>query len=324
MIVCDGESLRGGLRGEDPLHHRAQQRRRRSLAGHVAERKSHRAVRQVDVIVEIAANRPAGQRRRRRAEKRAGAGHLRAAAPAGSRPRSASPAPSSPSPSSRDRAWRFRWRQPPRWRASRAPRFVELDSSSSLFATVEVQHADAFVALFGRLGLVEIPDEPKRHAQHVADPERDGAHVHVRELAVEQVGHRPRLAGSKHLLGNLAAGGEAAAREHVAAAAARHLELELARGAREHDEPAFGAADVNRRIQHERQHIVQHAARSERAQAFEQRADLAEVADRGRGRRLLGMRLAIPRRGTPSRRRRSVRAGFDRRATAAVRSPDRR
>ena len=52
--------------------------------------------------------------------------------------------------------------------------------------------------------------------------------VHVRELAVEQVGDDPRLAGAEHFVGNLAAGREAAAGQRLAAAAARQLELELA------------------------------------------------------------------------------------------------
>ena len=67
-----------------------------------------------------------------------------------------------------------------------------------------------------------------------------------------------------------------------AAAAARHLELELARRRAEHDEPALGAADLDRRVQHQRQHVVEHAAGAERAQPFEQRGDLPQVADRRR------------------------------------------
>ena len=50
--------------------------------------------------------------------------------------------------------------------------------------------------------------------------------------------------------------------------AARHLELELVGRRREHDEPALGAADLDRRIQHQRQHVVEHAAGAERAQAL--------------------------------------------------------
>ena len=51
-------------------------------------------------------------------------------------------------------------------------------------------------------------------------------------------------------------------------------------GVRQHDEAALGAGHLDRRIQHERQHVVEHAAAAERAQAVEQRGNLAQVADR--------------------------------------------
>ena len=69
-----------------------------------------------------------------------------------------------------------------------------------------------------------------------------------------------------------------------AAAAARQLELELVGRRRQHDEAALGAADLDRRVEHQRQHVVEDAAGAERAQPFEQRRDLAEVADRRRRR----------------------------------------
>ena len=49
----------------------------------------------------------------------------------------------------------------------------------------------------------------------------------------------------------------------------------------EHDEAALGAADVDGRVEHERQHVVEHAG-AERPQAFEQAGD-GQVADRARG-----------------------------------------
>ena len=61
---------------------------------------------------------------------------------------------------------------------------------------------------------------------------------------------------------------------------------------REHDEAALGAAHLDRRIQHQREHVVEHPAGSERAQALEQRRDLPKVADGGR-RRAVDRRLRV-------------------------------
>ena len=65
---------------------------------------------------------------------------------------------------------------------------------------------------------IDVAHELQRHAEDVADAERDGAHVHVGQLAVEQVGDDARLAGAEHLFGNLAAGREAAAGQRLRAA----------------------------------------------------------------------------------------------------------
>ena len=51
----------------------------------------------------------------------------------------------------------------------------------------------------------------------------------------------------------------------------------------EHHEPALGLGDLERRIHHQRQHFVQHAARPERAQAVEDGRHLAQVGDVRRG-----------------------------------------
>ena len=126
----------------------------------------------------------------------------------------------------------------------------------------------------------------------MADAERDRAHVHVGEVAVEQVGHDLELAGDEHFFGNLAAGVEAGAGQGDAALGARQLHLERAAVARQHDEAALGAGDVDGGVEHERQHFVQHAARAERAQIFEQRRQLAQVVDRARM-RAVGVRHAL-------------------------------
>ena len=152
-------------------------------------------------------------------------------------------------------------------------------------ARVEIQHADA--ARRDRPdggGVLDVAHDVERHAQDVADAERHRAHVDVGQLAVEEVGDQPRVAGLEDLFGNLAAGLEGAALERLLAAAAAHLELERAVVAGEHDEAALGAADVDGRVEHQREHVVEHAAGAERPQAFEQARDVAQVADRA-GRR---------------------------------------
>ena len=63
---------------------------------------------------------------------------------------------------------------------------------------------------FVHVGALDVAHQPQRRAEHVADAERDGADVHVGEIAVEQVGDDLLLAGREHLFGNLAAGLEAA------------------------------------------------------------------------------------------------------------------
>ena len=76
---------------------------------------------------------------------------------------------------------------------------------------------------------------------------------------------------------------------------ARQLHLEHAVVGGQHDEAALGAGHFDRGVEHERQHFVEHAARAERAQAFEQRRQLPDVADRrllvpfGRRRRRRGV-----------------------------------
>ena len=48
----------------------------------------------------------------------------------------------------------------------------------------------------------------------------------------------------------------------------------------EHDEAALGAGHLDGRVEHHRQHFVEHAARAERAQPFEQRRHLPQLARR--------------------------------------------
>ena len=78
------------------------------------------------------------------------------------------------------------------------------------------------------VGAIEIAHHAQRDARDVADAERDRAHVHVGEVAVEQVGHDLQLAGDEDLFRNLAAGVEAGAGQGDAALGARQLHLERA------------------------------------------------------------------------------------------------
>ena len=138
-------------------------------------------------------------------------------------------------------------------------------------ARVEIEHADAARGNRpDRGGVLDVAHHVQRHAQDVADAERHRAHVDVGQLAVEEVGDQPRVARLEDLFRNLAAGLEGAALQLLLAAAAAHLELEGAVVAGEHDEAALGAADVDGRVEHQRQHVVEHAAGAERPQPLEQ------------------------------------------------------
>ncbi len=166
---------------------------------------------------------------------------------------------------------------------------------AAFLAAVEIEHADVpGVGLHVRA--IEVAHHPQRNARHVADAELHRAEMDIGEVAVEQVGDDLQLAGRKHFLGNLAAGLEAGARQRDAALGAGELHFELGCRRvgirRQHDEATLGARHVDRRIEHQRQHFVEHAARTERAQALEKRGELAEVVDRA-GVRSVGVRGAL-------------------------------
>ena len=137
------------------------------------------------------------------------------------------------------------------------------------------------------VGALDVAHEPQRRAQHVADAERHRARVQRREVAVEQVLDDRLLAGREDLLGNLAARLERPARQRDLAARPRQLELERAAPASASMmKPRSAPVTSMRRVEHERQHLVEHAARPERAQPFEQRAiwrrsPAAAAGDRG-------------------------------------------
>ena len=154
----------------------------------------------------------------------------------------------------------------------------------------------------------------------VADAERHGAHVHVGEIAVEQVGDDLRSRRSRTLPPGILRlvlkplPGSVMRPLARASFISRHVVWT----AGQHDEAALGAGDVDGRVEHQGQHFVEHAARAERAQAFEQRRELAQVVD-GAGVRSIGVRRRRRRSGTRRRRRWRGRTARDRRAPACAR-----
>jgi hypothetical protein len=153
-------------------------------------------------------------------------------------------------------------------------------------AAVEIEHTDAAVVAPGFAGF-HIPHGIQRHADDVANTERERAHVHVGRLAVEQVCDHARAAKAIDLLGNLAADRERGVGQRHLGPAAGLLELELALRAGEHDERALGAGDFDRGVEHELEHFLQDAAGPEGPEPFEQYRDLTEVVS-GAGRGLAG------------------------------------
>ena len=266
--------LVGRLGAEHPEHGRREQRGGRSLTRDVADDEAELARRKIDVVEEIASDRAAGHRCGRGREVRPVAVRLRqqrlldcggdlelllqlrfverfavqARVLDGER---------------RFGAERLE-RRPRRRGSERAP-----------FPAVEVQNADRLVGP-ALVRALDVPHEAKRRAQDVADAERDGSRVQARQIAVEQILDDRLLAGGEHLLGNLAARLERAARQRYLAARAGHLELELPLVVRQHDEAALRPGHFDRGIEHEREHLVEDAARAERAQPLEQRCHLAQ------------------------------------------------
>ena len=116
-----GAGLIGRFGAEHAEHRRREQRRRRSLARHVADDEAELAGRQIDVVVEVAADRAAGDRRGRGREERALAVRDRQQRLLNRRRDLAAPARTSPCRAPRGRAARSRSRAPLRPTACRAP-----------------------------------------------------------------------------------------------------------------------------------------------------------------------------------------------------------
>ncbi len=278
-----------GLGAEHADQRRRQQGGRRSFPGDVSDDESEPADRQVDVVEEVAADRSARDRR-------AGGGEERAGAAGGGQQRLLD--------GGRDLQLLIQFRALERlaieprvldghggFRAQRLERRAgRRRAQRAPLPAVEIEHADHFV--FGALvGALDVAHQPQRRAEHVANADRDGAGVLLREIAVEQVLDDGFPAGREDGLGNLPAGREGLARQRQMSARSGELEFELAGAVGEHDESALGAGDVDRRIQHQRQHVVEHATRAERAQPLEQAGHVPDLADRGDRASLLRRRV---------------------------------
>ena len=278
--------IEGGLDREDALHHRRQKSRRQAFARDVAEHESESSARQVEIVEEISPDGEAWQRGARQLEPFAGVMGLGQERPldlgadrhllleAGFLERV------SIEPRVVDRERRFR-----RERLERRTSLAR--QQRALVPSVEIEHAD----LSGLLDLsgmvddrrrVDVANELERDRQDVADAERDRADVVVLQLAVQQIGDDARLAGRENLLGNLLTGRKREARQRDVVTVPAELELETSCRVGEHDEAALGAGHRDRRVEDQREHLVEHAARSERSQRIEQGGDLVQIAAGGR------------------------------------------
>ena len=281
---------RDRLGGQVPLQQRAKQRRRGTLSRHVSEGEAEPSVGQVDILEEIAADRPAGHHLGRRIEE------------------VANPAAGGEQGLLDLRCGRHLLLQPGlldgvavelgvvdgdrrfcRQRLERRPCLA--GHQRALLAAVEIQHTDTLV--FRRaLGRFHVPHEPERHTQHVADSESHRAHVLVGKVAIEQVRLDPGLSGPEHLLRDLPTGLEPAPGQCLPVPGPPELELQRLVLAGQHHEAALGAADGDRRIHHQRQDIVQHLPGAQRPEPFEQHRHLVHLADRGLAPRSFGRRVA--------------------------------
>jgi hypothetical protein len=89
-----------------------------------------------------------------------------------------------------------------------------------------------------------------------------------------------RLAGEEDVLRNFAARFEREAGQRHAVRTASQLEFEPVLLVGEHDEAALGPGHLDRRIEHQREDVVQDAARTERAQPLEQASHVTDLARR--------------------------------------------
>jgi len=128
----------------------------------------------------------------------------------------------------------------------------------------------------------------------VTDADGDRAVVRRGQIAVHQIRDDAALSGQEYLTRDLRAGRERGAGQVDPGTAARRSELELARRVGQHDESAFRLRHLQRRVDHQRQHLLEHPSRSERAQAVEDRRHLLEIGCIRGGAAQAGRGLALP------------------------------
>jgi hypothetical protein len=144
---------------------------------------------------------------------------------------------------------------------------------------VEIEDADASLFFGRRIVSLGKPHQPERHAEHVADSHGDRLTVLPRPIAFEHVHHDLRLPAEENLFRNAPAGFERRTGERSAAARAPQLEFEVSLGIREHDEAAFGAAYVERGIEHQCQDFFEHPAGTHGPEPFQQGRHLPQISD---------------------------------------------
>ena len=124
-------------------------------------------------------------------------------------------------------------------------------------------------------GFAAVLGDLQRRAEHVADPERQGASVPRCVRIIQEVADDPVDARREDFGGNLLAG----LRRTEGDPAARPGETldQLAAGFGEQDEPAFGARELERTVEHDREDLVEHLPGPERPQTGEKRIHLPEI-----------------------------------------------
>ena len=253
-------------RREHALNDSGQEGRGRALARHVAHGEAEARIGELDVVEEVAANRPAGHRLRNGLEEGALALRIRQKGlldlgsdlqlllHLGLLER----LPVQPRVLDGHRGLGCQHLE----RGLRGRR-----GQRALLLAVEVQHADALF-LHRSVRLIDKPDNLEWRTEDLPNAEHDRVGV-VAHSPFEQVGHHPRLARGEDLLGDLPARRKAGPGKRHAALAPRDLELQHAIGVGEHDEPPLRACDFEGRVDDERQDLGKDAARTEGAQAFQ-------------------------------------------------------
>ena len=145
----------------------------------------------------------------------------------------------------------------------------------ALLAAVEIQHADAPLAAAVVRGLGAELCDLQRRTEHVPDAEGQRAAMPRCIRIVQQVAHDAVDTRGEHFVRDALArlrGGE-----RDAAACPRETLHQGPARLREEDESALRAGELQRAVEHNRQHFVEHLPGPECAQPREERVHLPEV-----------------------------------------------